>query len=343
MSNARHPQHTVLRNIYSFLDVLQSFHNNEVKSLTLQTVQDAMQWAKYCEKVSLQARGKDYWDDLNSHVVQIGKLPWTIGDQEINLMALQDAPVIMAKMILQNTQLGVEEMKSVLMHFVEEDNKPSQKITILLSDMVQLFGSAKYASAITQHLSRSEQGPGEWGNIPDEAAKSSSFCMEAGITFIMNFITNILEHNKLTYAEQKLRVISKSQFGLDILVNTLICRNADDTIGYKKQCSNLVLSRLVEEANSLNSIIWAVDKSSLSVLSSKHLPFFKLYIRYLVYQTKRLNSENTTDPLYADIEAHWISLLAAEPRISAASRSALQFTARLVPGGTAEIMLRDIH
>ncbi|XP_013405869.1 uncharacterized protein LOC106170533 [Lingula anatina] len=146
---------TILKNIYSFLEVLRSARSPDVETWDQQALENALQWATYCEQVYTQAQCKPYREDLNQQVQQLGKLPLKLGDLEINLELLRKATPVLIKSLVQNPQLSDQLLSRILS--VGNYGSSACDILSLLSELSETKSSLQQAMQLKELVNSAQQ------------------------------------------------------------------------------------------------------------------------------------------------------------------------------------------
>lgn len=92
----------VVKNVYTFASVLARANTSAVKQWDMRSLNNALNWAKYCMKVEEETRSKSYRTDLDRHVQSLTILLDPVSLLHLDLCKLQDATGILCKLLLQN-------------------------------------------------------------------------------------------------------------------------------------------------------------------------------------------------------------------------------------------------
>ncbi|XP_014674032.1 PREDICTED: uncharacterized protein LOC106814250 isoform X2 [Priapulus caudatus] len=104
----------VLKNIFSFVDILQRSRTDAVVSWDSQAIDDAFCWAKYCEQIYNKAKDRSYYAELDRHVQGLVKVPVVFGTEKIGLEMLQKSVNLLSQSLLENQKLHDDQIHQVL-------------------------------------------------------------------------------------------------------------------------------------------------------------------------------------------------------------------------------------
>lgn len=117
----------ILKNVYTFLDILQKILNENIHKWDKNTISNVVGWAQYCTEMYSQAQDKSYKDKLDQQIRELGKLPWLLGSISINLDLMAQAEDLIKESLIQNCTLSREAFECVLNLYSLESNEGKQQ------------------------------------------------------------------------------------------------------------------------------------------------------------------------------------------------------------------------
>lgn len=146
----------VLKNICSFVEILNSSRSPSVANWDRQSLCNAFQWAAYCEQIYIQSQDKPYRSDLDREIQKLGKLLQRkeISVTEVSLNDLQHGLRLLVANLLQNQDLRPDTLSSLLSPAL-----PAQVRDLCVEECAQLVhrkATRQLLSVIDKSVSNSE-------------------------------------------------------------------------------------------------------------------------------------------------------------------------------------------
>lgn len=211
--------HTLLKNVYSFLDALQQAHTDQVAAWDLSALKNALQWARYAQQICNHAQGKSYEEELKRNIERMSSLPWSLGNRQVGIQLLRTARHEMKMILLQNRHLPESLFDQLLLEEFSIEEVPDQACV--------LFQQYKCVAEITNILNQYGQL-----TLPGDSVRSSLptdvFLAYASLilTHIQTVLNSSISKEKRDSTEvmlqKKFHRIIDSKLGNDIVMSCLV-------------------------------------------------------------------------------------------------------------------------
>ncbi|KAI0219626.1 hypothetical protein LSAT2_028831 [Lamellibrachia satsuma] len=344
----------ILKNIYSFLNVLEQAHCKRVAAWDVQSLGNAFRWATYCEKIYDHARGKSYSTELDRQIISMGSLPWSLGNIRISLDLLHSATSTLTKTLLQNCHLSRRLYELV----VTQHPTPH----LLLQECWQINRSkAALQIGVTLKKHVLPSGDCQTNSRMDHMTHSEA-------TVLVYYIDKVLAKSELhrTRCEDILRdklnclCNSLSPQAHELRVATtalsLVHQTVEPPLQAPTQTEQLLLHHLLNLPQQQLGKLWTLPQDLMCQLCASYVSIYTLYMRHLVtmadtvmthsdtgtstHQHDRCHPVSKTDT-YHNIRTCLMSLLHAGKQVSMATRKSIESLAQGSEGTIWEQLLND--
>ncbi|KAH3781694.1 uncharacterized protein LOC127841638 isoform X2 [Dreissena polymorpha] len=124
----------VLKNIYTFANILTQAYGEDVKEWKENSLHNAQNWAKYCENVEKQTRGKPYRSELNQHIEGMTVVLNPAALLHLNLDILSKAQSYLIQVLSENPFMP---QKLIAVKLSLDPSAAAQQISTCTSNMEQ--------------------------------------------------------------------------------------------------------------------------------------------------------------------------------------------------------------
>lgn len=266
----------ILENIkYFTVSILRNaFFDNDWDRTSLQ---NAIQWAKYCEKIYHKSQGKSFSKQLDNYMkslVTVAVIP------VLNFEILKNSTNILFMALLQNPYLSRDLVSMIL-----QENYADENLKDNLCDIVQLKSSFLILE--------------EWIKLKPNI--NSLVVADLSMECLINKFSiskDITQKQKLIGSFFNLTLNSKN--GLLSLIEILTMPSSTlDIKDIQIMLMNLLLVKINPKESeydaNIAAVLWNQKPVILSKLSKFHLPFYKIYCNYLIQCAENLELNYTSN------------------------------------------------
>lgn len=339
---------SILKNIYSFIEIVESAKSSRVQTWDETAMQNAIQWARYCEQVSSQSDGKPYRSSLDHQVRLMNQLPLALGDAEINLEWLKRATDELRKALLQNIHLSDHLFSVVMTTYGNHEEGRSS----FIKECFHISQSHVHLKSFQEIETMLQDTSATTNNKPGVQTENKD-SVTAQAVLLWRFIKKNLKNGKRkerseVHLADILKSIATDENGMTIILSTLLVSEKDknedrESCTYRQfilqwVLSNCKQSELHASAAINTRSVWSSPPSLLCDVSAVYFSFFQAYIQYLVSWGNQMSVEytdtgqgyhwrgplNQANSAFDDLLAHFRGLSESKKHLSAAVRKVLE-------------------
>jgi len=315
----------ILKNVYTFVDILQASHSQAVAGWDNEALDRALQWAKYCQQIHDQSCGKQYEGELSEQIDKLASLPWSLGNHTVGLPLLQHATDTLCTVLMQNRHLPDKLFEALLIKTCQNDSGDiSENFIKKYSILSQAKSGALLSQAIHQHLHPAAcQLP-----LAMEVLQTYATLVLEHISTVLDHIQHDKRHRSEKLLRKKLHKIWDGKHGKDIILLSLTM--------YSPDCTRFVTGRSfilntvqgwIGGDNIRSKELWSCNGWLLAHVAATHSSFTQHYITSLTecgdllqphyphtakIPTVQWRVEDPSHMSYADLLERWRHLFSVE-------------------------------
>ncbi|CAH1777892.1 unnamed protein product [Owenia fusiformis] len=275
---------SILKNIYSFIEVLQSCRSDAVKGWDEQALSNAFKWAKYCEQISSQALGKHYEASLDNQIRKMRQIPLALGEVEPNLQLCSNACPVLRQALLQNPYLPDSLFATILTTYYPESpdtldsileecytiSAPKSGLQLALCDKESM---TSHSVAIATN---------DKTDIPQEAIVTQGIILAQHLSRVCRESSRRERTEK--YTREKLDEIYAAPEGMIIILEALIASDDPEEVSASQHSSSsrLILNWLLQKCDpGIGNKVWQCNPKMLSEVARRYHTFYQVYVAHL--------------------------------------------------------------
>ncbi|XP_033743841.1 uncharacterized protein LOC117329799 [Pecten maximus] len=105
---------TLMKNVYTFADIVRQAGGDAVTHWNDKSIQNAFNWADYCQRVYRETEGRPYQAELDRHIKTLSLYMSSPCCLDLSLDALQHAEILLIQTLVENPLLPTRLLKDVV-------------------------------------------------------------------------------------------------------------------------------------------------------------------------------------------------------------------------------------
>lgn len=267
---ARKDVENLLRNLYCFLEILQTSRSDEVSSWDRQSLDNALKWAAFAEQVYTQSKNKPYCHQLDAELQKLGQLHWRLGDYTVNLTSLKQSKEKLMSNLLQNTYLNSELKKFLLCDLRH----------LRYSSVTEVCSHLTSTQALVDVLMTSELT-----SPSDRSQDAVELSRETEARRLCQLLTHSFRHGSRgnAYINEKLKMFASCEDGINVIASALNIASSslnNGSITSRPVC-DVLLQFFLKQVEASEDLLWSVSPSLMTHLCCQSSDLFDHYLQCL--------------------------------------------------------------
>lgn len=268
---ARKDAENLLRNVYCFMEILQTSRSKEVSSWDRQSLDNALKWAAFAEQVFTQSKNKPYRHQLDAELQKLGQLHWRLGDCTVSLASLQQSKEKLTSNLLQNSYLN-SELKKFLLCGLRHSGYCSLVEVCSHLTSTQVLVDALMMSELTSPSDKSEDTVEPWRDC--EARR------------LCQLLTHSFSHGSRgnAHINEKLEMFASCEDGINVIASALDIASSsliNGNIASRPVC-DVLLQFFLRQVEASKDLLWSVAPLLMTRLCCQSSDIFDHYIQCLM-------------------------------------------------------------